>query len=199
MVWTLDYDKTSDFYDVSGHWHLEEHPDDPNWTRVFYACDILLKGTVPKPVLNYLSQSALRTATGWVKKESEKSSGATEPIPEADIESPSPTSAGAPLSLQLSGADIRALLLGKSVKKKRTLGLSKGDMKALRSKQFLSVESADFSKGLDQSSPQATIQMVQSLEPPKISAVTRCLIGLCLAILVLDIVFAVLSLFPSST
>ena len=193
MVWTLDYDKTSDFDDVSGHWHLEQHPDNPNWTRVFYACDIQLKGAVPKPVLNYLSQSALRTATGWVKKESEKSSGvASEP----DIEAPPPSSGGSPLSLQLSGADIRALLLGKSVERKYSFGLSKGDLKALKSKQFLSTDEEDFNKGLDQSS-QATIQMVQSLEPPKISPVARGIIMFCLTILVLDIIFAIQALFQS--
>jgi hypothetical protein len=38
---------------------------------VFYACDIQLKGSVPKPVVNFLSKTALKTATGWVKKESE--------------------------------------------------------------------------------------------------------------------------------
>lgn len=73
MTWTLDYDKTSDFDDVSGHWHLEDHPSKPEWTRVFYACDIKLSGAVPKPVVNFLSKTALKTATGWVKKESEKS------------------------------------------------------------------------------------------------------------------------------
>jgi len=26
VTWKLDYDKTSDFDDVSGHWHIEEHP-----------------------------------------------------------------------------------------------------------------------------------------------------------------------------
>ena len=72
MTWRLDYDKTSDFDDVSGHWHLEEHPEKPNCTRVFYACDVKLKGAVPGPVVNYISKSALKTATGWVKKESEK-------------------------------------------------------------------------------------------------------------------------------
>lgn len=56
--------------DVSGHWHLEETPS--GRTRVFYACDIKLKGSVPGPILNYLSKSALKTATAWVKKESEK-------------------------------------------------------------------------------------------------------------------------------
>jgi len=72
MTWRLDYDKTSDFDDVSGHWHLESHPSKPNTTRVFYACDIKLKGAVPGPVVNFVSKSALKAATGWVKKESEK-------------------------------------------------------------------------------------------------------------------------------
>ena len=72
MTWRLDYDKTSDFDDVSGHWHLESHPTKPNCTRVFYACDIKLKGAVPGPVVNFISKSALKAATGWVKKESEK-------------------------------------------------------------------------------------------------------------------------------
>ena len=72
MTWTLDYEKMSDFDDVAGHWHLEDHPEKPECTRVFYACDLKLRGAVPKPVVNYLSKSALKTATGWVKKESEK-------------------------------------------------------------------------------------------------------------------------------
>lgn len=79
MTWTLDYDKTSDFDDVSGHWHLEDHPSRPQCTRVFYACDIQLKGSVPKPVVNFLSKTALKTATGWVKKESEANPTGTVP------------------------------------------------------------------------------------------------------------------------
>jgi hypothetical protein len=50
---------------VAGHWHLEDHPS-------YYACDIKLKGKVPGPVVNFLSKTALKTATSWVKKESEK-------------------------------------------------------------------------------------------------------------------------------
>lgn len=72
MTWRLDYEKSSDFDDVSGHWHLESHPNNPNRTRVYYACDIKLKGAVPGPVVNFVSKSALKAATGWVKKESEK-------------------------------------------------------------------------------------------------------------------------------
>jgi hypothetical protein len=29
LVWRLDYNKRSDFDDVAGHWHLEEHPSKP--------------------------------------------------------------------------------------------------------------------------------------------------------------------------
>jgi hypothetical protein len=69
LVWKLDYDKTSDFDDVSGHWHVESLPQ--SCSRVFYACDIKTKGSVPGPILNYISKQALKSATSWVKKESE--------------------------------------------------------------------------------------------------------------------------------
>lgn len=38
---------------------------------MFYACDIKTRGSVPGPVLNFISKSALKQATHWVKKESE--------------------------------------------------------------------------------------------------------------------------------
>lgn len=71
VVWTLDYDRTSDFDDVAGHWHVEDHPRNPQQSRVFYACDIKFKRAVPGPVMNFLTKSALKQATGWVKRESE--------------------------------------------------------------------------------------------------------------------------------
>lgn len=83
MTWKLDYDKTSDFDDVSGHWHVEPHPSKPNASRVFYACDIKMNGSVPGPILNYISKAALKQATGWVKKESEKA-----PLPAVEEETP---------------------------------------------------------------------------------------------------------------
>ena len=71
MTWTLDYEKTSDFDDVSGHWHVAPHPSKPDCTRVFYACDIKMAGSVPKPIINFIGKVALKQATSWVKKESE--------------------------------------------------------------------------------------------------------------------------------
>lgn len=29
VIWSLDYEKYSDFDDVAGHWHLEDHPTKP--------------------------------------------------------------------------------------------------------------------------------------------------------------------------
>lgn len=75
MTWRLDYDKTSDFDDVSGHWHLETIRDKAGGTdktRVYYAADVKMKGAVPTPVMNYIGKAALKQATGWVKRESEK-------------------------------------------------------------------------------------------------------------------------------
>jgi len=79
MTWSLDYDKLSDFDDVAGHWHLEEHPKKPGCTRVFYTCDIKLKGSVPKAIKDILTKKALRDATAWVKRESEANTSAAIP------------------------------------------------------------------------------------------------------------------------
>ena len=49
------------------------------YSRVFYACDIKLRSAVPGPVLNFISKSALKQATAWVKKESELDPTATIP------------------------------------------------------------------------------------------------------------------------
>jgi len=71
MTWQLDYDKTNDFDDVAGHWHVEDHPKKAGACRVFYACDVAFKQSLPKPVMSFVSKSALKQATGWVKRESE--------------------------------------------------------------------------------------------------------------------------------
>lgn len=78
VTWSLDYDKTSDFDDVSGHWHVEDHPKNAGHSRVFYACDLKFKNSLPGPIMSFLQKTALKQATGWVKKESEKK-------PDADI------------------------------------------------------------------------------------------------------------------
>lgn len=79
LTWSLDYEKLSDFNDVAGHWHIEEHPSKQGVTRVFYGADVKLPEAVPGPVVNFVKKSALRQATSWVKRESE--SKPTAPFP----------------------------------------------------------------------------------------------------------------------
>lgn len=80
ITWSLDYDKLSDFDDVAGHWHVEDHPKKKGCSRVFYGCDIKFRRAVPGPVMNVLTKVALKSATAWVKRESES-------LPNADIPS----------------------------------------------------------------------------------------------------------------
>jgi hypothetical protein len=70
MTWTLDYSRKSDMDDVSGQWHVEER-DNGSKTRVFCACDVLLREFVPVSIMSSISRAALKLATGWVKKQSE--------------------------------------------------------------------------------------------------------------------------------
>lgn len=71
LTWSLDYEKYSDFNDVAGHWHVEDHPTKPGCSRVFYGADVKLPEGIPGPVINFVKKSALRQATSWVKRESE--------------------------------------------------------------------------------------------------------------------------------
>jgi hypothetical protein len=190
----LDYDKTSDFDDVSGHWHLEAHPEKPDCTRVFYACDIKLRGAIPKPVVNDLSKSALRTATGWVKKESEiQSEVAVEEESTSSGSSGSSSSSGSveeheesPASLTFTKDEIRALASGKPVKNLVTLNLNKGDMKTLNSKRQLTTQVA--AKDGD---ARATISVLQVIEAPKLALLERfkdsVYVGLIIAALIIGL------------
>merc|ERR1712176_499989 len=79
LTWSLDYDKLSDFDDVAGHWHVDDHPGKQGCSRLFYACDIKFRTKLPGPVMNYLTKKALTQATSWVKRESEKLPSASIP------------------------------------------------------------------------------------------------------------------------
>lgn len=76
---------------------MEDHPVKEGTSRVFYACDIKMKGSIPKPILNYISKAALKQATGWVKRESEEHPEAAAPKQYVDEEQPQ-DAAGAPNS-----------------------------------------------------------------------------------------------------
>jgi hypothetical protein len=188
----LDYEKTSDFDDVSGHWHLEAHPEKPDCTRVFYACDIKLRGAVPKPVVNYLSKSALLTATGWVKKESEIQSRVAVEEESSSGSSGSSSSSGveeheeSSVSLTFTKDEIRALASGKPVKNIVTLNLNKGDMRILNSKRQLTTQVA--AKDGDAT---ATISVFQVIQAPKLALLERFkdsfYVGLIIAALIIGL------------
>mmetsp|Transcript_33298 Transcript_33298/g.54968 ORF Transcript_33298/g.54968 Transcript_33298/m.54968 type:complete len:243 (+) Transcript_33298:292-1020(+) len=71
LTWTLDYTKKSDFDDSCGYWYIVPHPDNPNWTRVYYSVEVSMFDWIPKFVVQFMSNKALTDATGWVKKFSE--------------------------------------------------------------------------------------------------------------------------------
>jgi len=70
MVFSLDYDRRSDFDDSVGYWYVQ--PATRTSCRVFYSCECKLRGWVPGPVLNMLQKEALKKATCWVNEESLK-------------------------------------------------------------------------------------------------------------------------------
>lgn len=71
LTWTLDYTQKSDLDDSCGYWYIEKHPDNANWSRVYYSVEISLFDWIPTFAVNFMSKKALTDATAWVKKFSE--------------------------------------------------------------------------------------------------------------------------------
>ncbi|MEZ4322140.1 MAG: SRPBCC family protein [Myxococcota bacterium] len=78
LTWQLDYSRSNDLDDSVGFWFVEELPDKPGWSRLFYSVDVRVGGWVPAFVENMIAKSGLTKATAWVKRESEKSAGTAE-------------------------------------------------------------------------------------------------------------------------
>jgi hypothetical protein len=100
LTWTLDYSKQSDFDDSCGYWYIVPHPDNPNWTRVYYSVEVSMFDWVPKFVVQFMSNKALTDATGWVKKfselEYEKQGGDSKAVVASPGESSSPGEPSSP-------------------------------------------------------------------------------------------------------
>lgn len=71
VTWTLDYTRESDLDDSVGYWAVTPHPDEPGWSRVFYAIDMRTRGFMPGFVRRFIARRGVSNATGWVKHESE--------------------------------------------------------------------------------------------------------------------------------
>jgi hypothetical protein len=71
LTWTLDYDRTSDFVDSVGYWHVMKL--NGTHSRVFYSVNLMPTNWVPSWVVEILQKQALGQATSWVKFQSERS------------------------------------------------------------------------------------------------------------------------------
>jgi coenzyme Q-binding protein COQ10 len=94
-TWRLDYSRESDLDDSVGFWRVSEVAGQPEQARVEYSVDIAIKGWVPGFVRSLLVDNGLKTATSWVKVQSEKrfaqmkKEAATTPPPPA-VQAPAP-------------------------------------------------------------------------------------------------------------
>lgn len=70
-TWTLDYSRQSDLGDSVGFWKVDEVEGDPGSSVVTYSVDIKIKSWVPGFIRTLLVDNGLKTATSWVKKQSE--------------------------------------------------------------------------------------------------------------------------------
>lgn len=86
LTWTLDYSKKSDFDDSCGYWYVVSHPDNPEWSRVYYSVEVSMFDWVPSFVVNFMSKQALTEATGWVKKFSEMEYAKQKPVLKRTVE-----------------------------------------------------------------------------------------------------------------
>ena len=66
---TLDYRYNSDFDDNVGHWQVVKHPTKQGWTRLLYSCKVKLFPWIPEFIVKFLTSTALKESTSWVKKE----------------------------------------------------------------------------------------------------------------------------------
>lgn len=75
MTWSLDYDRYSDLDDCVGGWFVEPHPAKDDWSRAWFSSDLKLRSPLPGFAMNEARSQALKDATAWVKRESEKAAG----------------------------------------------------------------------------------------------------------------------------
>jgi hypothetical protein len=92
-TWTLDYTRESDLDDSVGFWRVNTVEGKPNESVVEYSVDIAIKGWVPGFIRKMLVDDGLKTATSWVKTQSEKrqAKAATAPPAPAPVPAPAPT------------------------------------------------------------------------------------------------------------
>ncbi len=71
MLWTLDYDRKSDFDDCVGAWYVELHPEREGWSRAWFSSDLKLNSPIPGFLMKIIKKKGIKDAVSWVKRESE--------------------------------------------------------------------------------------------------------------------------------
>lgn len=95
-TWTLDYSRESDLDDSVGFWRVNTVEGKPNESVVEYSVDIAIKGWVPGFIRKMLVDDGLKTATSWVKVQSEKRAKATAAATPAPTATPAAATSPAP-------------------------------------------------------------------------------------------------------
>ena len=72
ITWSLDYSRLSDIDESVGYWCLQDVPEKPGWTRLYYSIQTKMGGIVPGFIEDMIKEQGLNKATDWVKRESEK-------------------------------------------------------------------------------------------------------------------------------
>ena len=71
LLWTLDYDRTSEFDDCVGAWYVEAHPDKEGWSRAWFSTDLKLNSPIPGFLMGWIKKKGIKDAISWVKEQSE--------------------------------------------------------------------------------------------------------------------------------
>jgi len=72
LLWTMDYDRKSDFDDCVGAWFVERHPSKEGWSRAWFSNDLKLNSPIAGFLMNSIKKKGIKDAVSWVKRESEK-------------------------------------------------------------------------------------------------------------------------------
>lgn len=71
LIWTLDYDRKSDFDDCVGAWFVEIHPEKEGWSRAWFSNDLKLNSPIPGFMIGWIKKKGIKDAISWVKEQSE--------------------------------------------------------------------------------------------------------------------------------
>jgi len=78
LIWTLDYNRRSEFDDCVGAWYVETHPTKDGWSRAWFSSDLELNSPLPGFLMNFIRKKGIRDAISWVKEQSELAVQGTE-------------------------------------------------------------------------------------------------------------------------